>query len=206
MVHRLVNRRGFGVNKIVNSMKYSALHYACGARNLPAVKVLLRQPGININLKTQDGWSPLLLAVRAFKKYGARDGSGAVRELLSQPGLLVNPTQINGWTPLMSACVDCSELGIISDLLSHEEIDIDARDTAGFHSLRIACHHDRTSVVELLIHSPLISNGHIADGLEQALLMGHLRTASAIKRHLGVTTRMNRNPRKASKVSRSRLT
>ena len=72
------------------------IHRAARLGNVKKMQKLLRQPGIDVNQVSEDGFTPLILAIQK--------GHEKVAEmLLKQECIQVNKASVNGLTPLIIA-------------------------------------------------------------------------------------------------------
>jgi ankyrin repeat protein len=132
---------GADVNRADNS-GWTPLMFAAEHGHLPAVEALRRASGIEIDAKSDDGATALLVAA-AF-------GKGEVVKELIKMGADVNVADKKGLTPLMYAVRYC-DLPTVQALLHASRTRIDVRSDDGATALLLAASYGRADVVELLI-------------------------------------------------------
>ena len=122
---------GFNPNQRLHEDGIKALHIAAGTGHQEMVSLLLQQPDIELNPKTQDsGETPLhLAAVSGHPR--------VVALLLQQPGIDTNAVNPQGWTALHYAAANGQE-EIVALLLDHPGIEAGASDIDGNTALHIA--------------------------------------------------------------------
>ena len=87
---------GFEVNMAVHEDGATILHHACLQDSRSAViPLLLAHPGIDVNLKDRDGYTPFYFACCGH--------TSCVREMLKDSRVKLNEPPKNGWTPLYRA-------------------------------------------------------------------------------------------------------
>ena len=121
---------GFNPNQRLNESGIKALHIVASRGHQEMVSLLLQQPDIELNPKTQNTWTPLHLA--AF--HGHHE---VVALLLQQPGIDTNAVNPQGWTALHVAASNGQE-EVLALLLDHPGIEAGASDIDGDTALHIA--------------------------------------------------------------------
>ncbi|OUM67236.1 hypothetical protein PIROE2DRAFT_58917 [Piromyces sp. E2] len=91
------------------------------------VRMLLKQPNININIRDDKGFTALMRAVQGGH-------SKMVKLLLEEPGIDVNLKNEDGDSALVNAAVNC-HLDIVRMLLEHPNIDVNIQDDEGSTAL-----------------------------------------------------------------------
>ncbi|WP_300721395.1 ankyrin repeat domain-containing protein, partial [uncultured Brachyspira sp.] len=122
------------------------LIWAVKHKNKKIVQLLLKQPGIDVNINDNNGYTPLHLAVD-------EKNMKMIRLLLSQPGINMNAKDNNGDTPLHLAVVN-GRMDIIRELLKLPDIDINAKDNNGDTPLHWAVVKEYTDIVQELLKLP----------------------------------------------------
>jgi ankyrin repeat protein len=136
----------FNVNELLDEYDYTALHFACLYGHHEIVSVLLVHPQINVNQKSNAGWTPF--------RVGCFNGKvGVVKVLLSDSRVDINMADNKGCTPLWYA--SCYEhLEVIKWMIaSGREINLDKKGKrAGnqYTATEIARREKKTEVVSLL--------------------------------------------------------
>jgi len=120
---------------------WSALHYSCWKENLDVIKYLIKN-GININLQTQGGNSPLNIAILFNNKNAI--------ECLLTAGADINLKDSTGCTPLKKAVQENDSLDIIELLIKHGA-NIDEPDNDGWTPLMNAVYNDESKIARLLL-------------------------------------------------------
>nr|Q25338.1 RecName: Full=Delta-latroinsectotoxin-Lt1a; Short=Delta-LIT-Lt1a; AltName: Full=Delta-latroinsectotoxin; Short=Delta-LIT; Flags: Precursor [Latrodectus tredecimguttatus]CAA63363.1 delta-latroinsectotoxin precursor [Latrodectus tredecimguttatus]prf//2211313A delta-latroinsectotoxin [Latrodectus tredecimguttatus] len=157
----------------------SAMHaVAYRGNNKIALRFLLKNQSIDIELKDKNGFTPLHIAAEAgqagFVKllinHGAdvnaktsktnltplhlatRSGfSKTVRNLLESPNIKVNEKEDDGFTPLHTAVM--STYMVVDALLNHPDIDKNAQSTSGLTPFHLAIINESQEVAESLVES-----------------------------------------------------
>lgn len=107
------------------------------------VKALLKVKGIDVNVRDENGRTPLYQAC-------LNKDSGIVRLLLAVPNIDVNRRcPSDGTTPLQVACK--SDSGIVEQLLRHEHIQVNLLATKGLTALYVACEYGVDSNAKHLV-------------------------------------------------------
>ncbi len=135
------------------------LHWASeNEEMLEFVTYLLSVPGIQVNMRDSNGYTPLQYACD-----GADWRSSAfVHELLQHPAVDVNSKTHNGKTALLLACDACHyrddddlQVAVVVELLGHPGIDINqACGPTSTTSLHVACKNGCARVVRELLKHP----------------------------------------------------
>ena len=122
---------GFDPNQRLHESGMKALHIVAARGHQEMVSLLLQQPDIELNPKTQNtGETPLHLAA----DYGHQE---VVVLLLQQPGIDINAADLQGSTALHTAAYRSQE-EIVALLLDHPGIEAGATDIDGDTVLHIA--------------------------------------------------------------------
>ena len=115
---------GFDPNQRLHESGMKALHIVAARGHQEMVSLLLQQPDIELNPKTQNtGETPLHLAA----VYGHQE---VVALLLQQPGIDTNAADLQGWTALHFAASNGQE-EIVALLLDHPGIEAGATNIFG---------------------------------------------------------------------------
>ncbi|KAI1986702.1 hypothetical protein LOZ53_004600 [Ophidiomyces ophidiicola] len=134
---------GADIHIIFNSTGEPLLNLASRKGCLKVVQRLLNEK-IDLNIKDNDGWTPIYSAV----------SSGNVeilKELASQGGNIEISTPLNGWTPLHVA-VWYGATGIVEELL-HLNAQLQPRDNDGDTPLHLAAMRNEVNIVDLLLNN-----------------------------------------------------
>jgi len=128
-----------------NIAEYIVLIWAAEKGYKDIVNLLLKQPGININIKDSQGFTALMCA--------AEQGHNKVIELLLEhPNINVNIQNNKGATALMLAIFN-KHKEVVIQLLNHSTIDINIKTRNGFTALTYAnLNQGYEDIVELLLH------------------------------------------------------
>ena len=136
-----VNLRGSKENLEIRGK--SALICAGELGHQDIVKQLVKHPGVEINMKDEDGYTGLIWA--------ADNGHlEAVREFLKHKEIDVNAVDLDGHSALTWAA-DRGHTPIVSLLLDHSHLDVNVRDFEGFSPLICAANQGHRKVVKLLL-------------------------------------------------------
>jgi ankyrin repeat protein len=119
------------------------LHGAAHSGNLEVVWKLIEYDPAYINVRSVDGWTPLLFATE-----GRNSEDGSVARLLLERGADVNAQNQLGWTPLHRASF-FGALEVVRLLLEHGA-DIEPKENDGKTALQVAAEEGHDDVVELL--------------------------------------------------------
>ena len=140
---------GVNPNQRLHENGIKALHIAAGTGHQEMVSLLLQQPDIELNPKTQNTWTPLHLA--AF--HGHHE---VVALLLQQPGIDTNAVNPQGWTALHYAAANGQE-EIVALLHDHPGIEAGATNIFGNTVLHNAVFgHAGPGVLRRLLACPTI--------------------------------------------------
>jgi ankyrin repeat protein len=167
-VTMLLNR-GFDPNTL-NSAGEHGLVVAVREPSFKVVSVLLNWPKINVEARTQNDESPLMLA--------ALKGFTELCQKLINGGADVNKP---GWTPLHYAATN-GQLGVMVLLLDNHAY-IDATSPNGTTPLMMAAHYGTTPAVKLLLDSgadPRLRNEQGLSAIDFAQRAGRSESAALI--------------------------
>ena len=143
---------GINPNQRLNENGIKALHIVARRGHQEMVSLLLQQPDIELNPKTQNTWTPLHLA--AF--HGHHE---VVALFLQQPGIELNPkTQNKGDTPLHLAAFRGHQ-EVVALLLQQPGIDTNTACLQGWTALHVAASKSQEEIVALLLDHPGIEAG-----------------------------------------------
>lgn len=161
----------------------TALYIAALNGHLEVVKLLLKQPSIEINKAQQNGFTPLIVAAQSNhievlklllarkniminsvtdKKnsalyMAAQNGhSAVVKLLLDQPEIIINQPDINEVTPLGVASHK-GHLEVVKLLLNRDETDINKANRFGATPLYESCDENHMAITSLLLKNPKIN-------------------------------------------------
>ena len=122
---------------------YTALMWAAQLGNLGLIKLLLRRRDIDVNKRTVQIGTALLLGV-------LKNRPEVVKELLGRQGVDVNlPTANSGYTPLMVAA-RMNLVPIARLLLRHPGIDVHLKDAQEKTALKFANDHNAPEIADLI--------------------------------------------------------
>ena len=114
---------GAGVNSRGGRGNYTCLMWAAYGQCEDVVNLLLQQPGIQVNARSQ--------ANRTALHFACHYGSGRmVKRLLAHPGIDLNVRGVNGQTPLMAAVAQDKE-EVVKEMVAVQGVDITTRDAEG---------------------------------------------------------------------------
>ena len=102
----------------------TALMYAVSRKHNSIVKLLLDQPAVDVNVKSNDGWTALYLAA------GHNNAEGARMLLLHKDFNSANVTSKNGQTAMMVAVLLRNE-GVLHELVEHQCVSLDVGNLEG---------------------------------------------------------------------------
>lgn len=116
---------------------------ACKQAHLAMIELLLALGQIDVNLKNNLGYTPLLLA--------ANNGHEAMGKLLLATGQVdVNLTDDSGYTPLLAAATRGHE-ALVKLLLATSQVDVNLKNMFGYTPLSAAATNGHEAVVKLLL-------------------------------------------------------
>ena len=144
-VTRLLRYVNIDIN--IGSQYGTLLCIASHNYNLGIIRELLSRPGIDVNLATEDGGTPLF--------YAAQDGYvEVVKLLLAAPGINVNLATDEGVTPLYIAAQE-GHVEVVRLLLAAPGINVNSATLdVGAAPLMIAATKGREEIVRLLLDAP----------------------------------------------------
>ena len=112
------------------------------------LKLLLEQPGIQVNLADMEGCTAL--------HYAASEGSrNAVALLIADKRVDVNCKDSSQMSPLMMAA-DSNFIGIVKLLLTDQRVEVNAATKDGETALHLAAKSENTGIVKLLLANPRV--------------------------------------------------
>ncbi|MCE1246975.1 MAG: ankyrin repeat domain-containing protein [Firmicutes bacterium] len=132
--------------------------------------------GMNVNLRTKDGWTPLYWA--------ACKGHTRIAEILIDRGAYTNAKASNGETPLHEAAFFGHTTTI--KLILSKGADVNVKNNQGFTPLHRAASQGHTATVELLISKGAYINSQTYGGvtpLSETIFMRHTNTAELLRRY-----------------------
>ena len=176
-----------------NEKKWTILHHLC--RNAAKIsfahdliEVLLNHPKIQINLKSDNNYTPLSLACYHSKVDSTEK---TIEILLKHPDIDVNLTESGGWTTLMIAASLSnaqSSDNTVKMLLQHPKINVNFVNSSGVSALMLACQFSKTESTEktvemLLQHKDIDVNIQSSNDKLSALMYAcdNARTTSTEK-------------------------
>ena len=114
---------GAGVNSRGGRGNYTCLMWAAYGQSEAVVSLLLEQPGIQVNARSQNN--------RTALHFACHYGSGRmVKRLLAEPGIDCNVRGVEGRTPLMVA-VEADREEVVREMVAVQGVDITTRDAEG---------------------------------------------------------------------------
>lgn len=135
----------FELNRL-NNDGLAPLHIAIknGPQYEPIMVGLLLTPAVDSNAWDGRGRTPLMIAIEEYP--------AAIKDLLMTRGLDVNARGKNGATPLNMAIVsNQNKMDVVRQLMDHPDIDVNARDGAGWMPLHNAVDMPLREAVEALL-------------------------------------------------------
>ena len=136
-----VNIKGAAENPDIRGK--SALILAGEMGHQDIVRSLVEHPGVDVNMKDEDGYTGLIWA--------ADNGHlEAVRAFLSHQDIDVNAVDLDGHSALTWAA-DGAHTPIVSLLLDRSDLDVNVRDNDGFSPLICSVNQGHRKVVKLLL-------------------------------------------------------
>ena len=180
-VRILVRQPGMDINAHI-VCESIPLHLAVGFRQVAVMEELFKVPGVDINVRNQQGHTPLSIAchlgyaevVRTLVKATDADGK--------RMNVDVNAPNAAGYAPLYLAAF-AGHASVVAELLQVPEIVANARLRFAQTALLAACRRGHAEVVQELLKSNEIS-GAVEDIVLPAMLEackhGHLNVAAAI--------------------------
>ena len=154
------------------------LYEACELGQTPVVDLILRDGEVNVNLRSGDGSTPLLIALK-------RGHASTVSRLLLVKGIDVNVQWVGNkpqYTPLMLAAENGDETSV--SRLLHLRARIDARDENGSTALYCAVSRNEFAVVSRLLEaraSPNIRRNDSSTPLQTAAERGFVAILALLK-------------------------
>ena len=146
---RLALGKGGNPNTNLGIKGLTALHVAAENNHEDVVALLLQQPGIDVNVRDNDGRTALHCTA-----YNPRGSVAAI--LLQQPSVDVKAADNKGQTALHSA-VDAADPEfkyVLRVLLDHPGLDVNVTDNDGWTALHVAVCNGHEDVVALLLDQP----------------------------------------------------
>lgn len=161
-----VNRRNRGAG---TALMFAAQYgeTACAERLIAA--------GADVNLIGAKGFTALMIAVLK--------GRQSIMELLLSAGADPNLVDMHGWTPLQRA-VATQRLDLVRQLLAHNEINVDHRNSDGVTALHLAAAGGQLESVQALLQRGADRKLHDARGntaLSLAVDAGHTAVATVLR-------------------------
>lgn len=138
----LLKLENIDINNSINERGWSPLWTASRYNNPDCVNILINNPNIEINKKTNFG----ITALQVASSIGNVE---CVKLLLTIPGIDVNIADNEGWTPLGVASW-CGNIKCVKLLLTHPEINISLRNNKGESPLDCAKKNFRPEIINLL--------------------------------------------------------
>jgi len=128
-----------------NSIMYdlSVLMYSVKLGKKEIVKMLLKNPNIDINLQNSEGFTALMFAALNGQKE-------IVQFLLEQPDIEIDIGNKHGFTALMGA-IEADQKEIVEMLLECPDVNIERENGFGHTPLTIAVNHNHIGMVEFLL-------------------------------------------------------
>jgi ankyrin repeat protein len=128
---------------VAGRQNQTILHDAAYAGCIEVVRMLVRNPTTDVNLKDLEGFTPLHAAVRAGRLE-------VLKLLLARSDVDVNVRDGSGHSALVRAIRDL-RVKIVRVLVRHPGIDLEAKDTQGMTPLFAAARYDYLDLVDLLL-------------------------------------------------------
>ena len=167
------------VNLLVARGAELSIFEACAAGELERIERLLEEsPGVDITVRSDDGWTPLHLA--------AFFGHQKVVELLLAHGadMAARSTNSNANTPLHAALAANQKM--VAGLLIGHGADVNAADGGGWRPLHLAAANNNLDLLKTLIAQGAEVGAANREGLtavELAEQKGHREAAAFLRRH-----------------------
>lgn len=135
---------------------WTKLHHACDIGSLEYMKIIIADPGVNVNARTAFKYTPLKMLCH-------HTSSTDSIKLLLDAGADVNIPDDTGWTPLHALCgrgglVECIKLIIAADA------DVNALSIALWAPLHVACYLNDMPVVQTLLEAGADASIKTSDG------------------------------------------
>ena len=161
----------------------SPLHFAAESGNIQIVLKCLDEPGADINLPFQAGWTPLHMAA----KYGQFP---IIKVLTQHENIKINQSDARGLTALHWAANNCHPESV-RILLLNKEIDINALDNEGQSALHWAATKGYPETVRVLLsHKDAINvnirNNDGSSPLHMAAMKGNLSAVNELVSFEGI--------------------
>ena len=149
-IETLVQDPDIDVNALINGA--NVLHYASANGYERVVELLLARPDIQVNIQSEDGYTPLIHSLLENKH-------SIVQLLLAHPGIDVNLRDNEGETALHVAINTIKDFNYfsVSLLLAFPGIDVNIQDNRGNTPLHYACMDNLKYIVEKLLTFPEIN-------------------------------------------------
>lgn len=148
-----------GINQQVNENGFTALIYAILKKRFSLAQILLRFPGIDVNLQnTVSKRTALMWALYLSIDMGViyKDVNGVVQALLHRPETNMNLRDANGDTALLFAIEHMVRPSFITDILARNDTDINLQDSEGQTALHRAIIFRDTNIAVYLINRSTI--------------------------------------------------
>jgi ankyrin repeat protein len=169
-------------NVIRDLIRQSKLFWASANGRLELVRSLLKHDRLEVNVRTNQGRTSLILA----SEKGHWD---VIRELLGLQQIDVNAQDNDGHTSLMLAS-GVGHVKVVQELLRHQKVMVHTKDSTNGTSLILASGNGHMQIVrELLKHEALDVNAANDDGCTALILAcygGHLDVVCELLKHENV--------------------
>ncbi|ETV76764.1 hypothetical protein, variant [Aphanomyces astaci] len=177
IVELLLQRACYPVNQPSRNYAYTALHGAARGGYINVVKLLLDQPGIDINFLNDDGQT-------AFHEAAKEGHDGIIELFLQHPQLhSINLQDVNQCTALRLACHGGNS-SVVMILLKRNDIDVNLPCSGGNSPLMAAVMVDDVDSVSSLVRHPHIQVNHRNYQQDTALLLGASSAINVLLEHL----------------------
>ncbi len=164
IVKMLLNRPELAINAQDHETRRTALMYAVKSGHKEIVQMLLAKAGIDINARTSNGYTALMLPlignVGEFYAQEHVSHREIVRMLLYHPNININAQNDEGWTALMFAAKvrafppgPRERTDMVQLLLAKPGINLEAQNSKGETALTLAVAHKNTTIANMLIRA-----------------------------------------------------
>jgi len=166
-----------GSSPIANDNRgWTCLHEAAAAGQIDCIQELLADDRIDVNVKTFEGQTPLILA--------SEKGQFEVVAHLLEAGANVDAAPPSGRSALIAA-VEANKVEVVKHLLTHGSY-VNQAYFSGWTPLHFACHNGSLAMTKLLLASLALVNAADKDGLTPLFLAAQKGSVEVIQALLDV--------------------